>query len=365
VPHKGEFYSIILAIGMVSKRKAKKLANRVKGHWKRVFPPTPKPILNGFILPCQEMWLSDLERTEAEEPVVPKQKNTAHRDLHPALAWARGISLFSVLSGGLGIMQPQFFWFSICLVYGGLLLAAADLCFEPSLSKTFKIVGVGAAIVLLIAFSLKIVFVSTPINFATLTTDFNYSPDKAPGGISWRPFFTELDLMVSNPTDGDYDNLDLLVRPDDPVAEIRQLSTLSDVSFEDEFGVTTHLTLEDVGNGPPITLSFLATDAGYKVHCSHLPPHNSLKIVMALVKMNKGRELAPGEKAVIPSGFTLQDFSMREIFTASDGRFTYWFGSIGNEGLYLPKTKPKTVLIKGLYTAANRRKSVDQQVLVQ
>ena len=67
------------------------------------------------------------------------------------------------------------------------------------------------------------------LNIFTVATNKEYAPGTVIGGIVWRPVYTELDLIVNNPTDGNYDDVNILVRPDYPVAKIAQLSNLSDV----------------------------------------------------------------------------------------------------------------------------------------
>lgn len=79
--------------------------------------------------------------------------------------------------------------------------------------------------------------------------------------------------MVINPSDGNYDNVDLWVKPDLPVAAIGQIGNLSDVSFEDKFAFREELTVDDVTDKIRLpNMVFVATDAGYKVHCPHIPP---------------------------------------------------------------------------------------------
>src|SRR5229473_120560 len=164
-----------------------------------------------------------------ESPPKPTPKNPRKRKakLHPALVWCRSIGLISVLAGGLGMMQ-QFFWFSVASVYVGLLLLGVDLYFEPELPRGYKTFGEIIVAAGLMWFNLSFVFVSAPLSFNSLASNSDYALGAAPGGIAWRSVFVELDFMATNPTDDNYDNVDILVRPDHPVAAIAQLSNLSD-----------------------------------------------------------------------------------------------------------------------------------------
>src|SRR5438128_1115436 len=118
-----------------------------------------------------------------ESPLKPTPKKPRKRKakLHPALVWCRSIGLASVLVGGFGIMQPQFFWFSVSLVYVGLLILCVDLYFEPELPRKFKAVGLAIAVVGLIWFSIRFVFVSAPLNFNSLASSSDKNePDTEP-----------------------------------------------------------------------------------------------------------------------------------------------------------------------------------------
>jgi hypothetical protein len=350
------FSTIILAVRMVSKRKAKKLGESVKQHWKKIFPP--QATRDGFVVPCQELIVSDAERAARDAITVSELKPAPLKQLHPLLAWCRGIGLFGVLCGGLGVMQPQFFWLSVGLVFAGLLLFAVDLYFESGISKNIKIIGCSLIVVIMALFAERVVFVPAPLPLNTLVSDFDYTPNLGPAGIAWSPFFTELDLIVTNPTDQNYDNLDVLVRPDTPIAAIKQLSSLTDVSFEDEYGVTDRFTVDD--GGTPITMVFLATNAGYKVHCGRIPPRNSLKLVMAIAEIKKGQPREPGKPFVLPPDISLKDISVTQTFTEKDGAtFTYWFGSESNKSLYLSSPTPNKMLVTGSYIASNRTRRIN------
>ena len=179
-------------------------------------------------------------------------------------------------------MQPQFFWLSVSLVYGGLLLFGIDLYFEPEFKRRSKWIGEIVILCFIGVFSVKYVFVSAPINVLYVFSAQEYVSGVPINGIAWRPVFSELDVIVNNPTDDNYDDVNILIRPDHPIATIKQLSNLADVSFEDYFGVTDTIMIQEVGK-PATPMTLLATNAGYKVHCGRIPPKSSLRLVMALV----------------------------------------------------------------------------------
>jgi hypothetical protein len=347
---------------MVSKRRAKKAAQHIKERWKKIFPPQPKAVLDGFIIPCQAMVISDAERLEVVS--VPERNKPARLGVRSALIWFRSIGICGVLLGGLGVMQPQFFWLSIGFVCAGLALLAIDLYFEPGLSNGFKVSGQVLIFVALGIFSAKVVFVSAPINFNSLASKSDYALAANLGGITWRSVFIELDLIVTNPTDGNYDNAELLVRPDYPIAAIAQLSNLSDVSFEDNLGVTNRVTIEDLSAKVGAPMVFLATDAGYKVHCGRIPPNNSLRIVMAVVDIKKSQASDPNKPFTVPSNVSIDDFFMVQTFDTKGDKSTYWYGSPKNLSAYAPGAKPHKITVRGFYTASNRKRNINQDLIV-
>lgn len=295
---------------------------------------------------------------------TPKPTPTGRADLHPALAWFRSVGCISLLAGGFGMTQARFFWWSVVLLYSGLVLLGLDLFFEPKVSRRFKIIGEVIILATLVAFSVEMVFVSAPIGCASILSYTDYSNGGAPGGIEWKSWFGELDLMVSNPTDGNYDDVDIWVRPDSPVAAIAQLSNLSDVSFEDYYAMTARMTAEDLSSKLSVPMFFLATTAGYKVHCGRIPPHSSLKIIMAVVDIKKPRAATASDSAGLATA-TPEDFIV-DISQNTKGDIShYWYGSLKKLSIYGPKAKPTTISINGSFTATNRRRSVEQVIAIK
>jgi hypothetical protein len=277
------------------------------------------------------------------------------------------LSIVRVLVGpgliiaGVGII-PSSYGLGVVILYFGFVIALAESVYEPMilrLDHRIQIGLIGVTVFFCVLLSVSLVFVNAPISFsALLLPDTDYSPGVGPGNIAWHSFYTELDLIVTNPSEENYDNIDILVRPDYPVAAIGQLSDLSDVSFEDEFGVRNEITMEDGSTHTRLgNMAFIGTDAGYKVHCGHIPPNNSLKIVMAVVDLKYSH---PNNHKSSP--LTPNDVTLRQRFTNADGTFTYWFGSPANPDLYLPKAQPKKIAVSGAYTASNRRRKLKEEV---
>ncbi len=255
----------------------------------------------------------------------------------------------------------------LVVVYFGFALCLAECIWEPALLRRpyqLQIVFLGIGVSLATVFTIGVVFVPAPLNFQSLASKSDYARGTAPAGIAWRSVFVELDFIATNPTDRNYDNIELWVRPDYPIVQIAQLSNLTDVSFEDKLGVISRVTIEDLSTKVGAPMVFLATDAGYKVHCGHIPPNSSLRIIMAVVDVKKSQPTDPTKPTIIPSDVSIDDFSTELTFDTKGDKSTYWFGSPKNLSAYAPGAKPKRITVSGFYTASNRRRNIKQDLVV-
>jgi hypothetical protein len=269
--------------------------------------------------------------------------------------------------GGWGVISTSCA-IGVCAIYFGLIVLFLEVTLEPWIIKKAPLplhIGLIAVCLFLFDwFTIGFVAASTPINFSSFETTIDYSGRNAPAGIAWEPFFTELDFIVTNPSDGNYENVDLLVRPDFPVARIAQLSNLKDVSLEDRYGVNVRATIEEIGKQSPTPVEFLATDAGYKVHCSSIPPNSSLNLIMAIVDFKKVLPQDISKPLKIPQGEDLSHFTIPVTIKNSEGVFTYWFASGQDTRRYAPKPIPKKVHVVISYTANHCRNNRTLEKLV-
>lgn len=235
----------------------------------------------------------------------------------------------------------------ICIAYAGFLICLAEIIWEPALlrkSYAIQVILIGVLLLFLDLFTIGVVLVSAPICVRADIVPAQFAPDVGPGGIAWKPFFTELDMSFANQTDMTYEKLDVLVRPEYYVAVIGQLSNLADVSFEDKFGMVAHVSVDD--ERTLLKMKFLSTDAGYKVHCGRIPPHSSLQLILAVVQMIK---TSPGNgPLIVPPNANMKGFSAQATVKEKDGtKFTYWYGDEANKGIYVPNPHPTKVTVQG------------------
>ena len=285
----------------------------------------------------------------------------------------RGIRALSgpvFVIGGWQVTTLSFGW-GLFIVYFGFLLCFAECIWEPLLlsrSYALQVILMSVLFVVVGIFTIEVAIVRAPLVFSTLGSRIDYSlPNSptAPGGIPWRPFYTELDVTATNPTDENYDNVDLFLRPDSSVAALAELTNLPGVSFQNKQGMEMRLTAEVLGTNEKTNGTFLATNDGYKVHCPRIPPHSSLAMVMAIVAIKRSAPMMKmGAPIQIPNTASTDDLFVDIVTTSKDGTFHYWYGSPRNTAIYLPNPKPLKVLVSALYTAANHRRGTTEDVTV-
>ncbi len=308
---------------------------------------------------------------EQPEPEEPKKKARKPRTSKPKvpnwIKWTRGVSAFSVLAGGFGLMQPQYFWLAVFFIYGGLVLLGLDLWYEPELKQKFKLVGEGVILVGIVMFSWQVVFVSLPLKLISQTPKFEIPSGTNISGITWLPMYSELDVIINNPSDGDYTDLNVIVKPDYPVAQIAQMGNLGGVSFEDTNGTTFRGTIENLQTTLAISITLIATDAGYRIHCDRIPPQASLRLVMALVDIRQGsnpRNSAERQRmSQILNEAEAKDLFLQQTLQQKDGSEShYWYGSVESRSQFDPRPRPKKLHVFGSYIAKNRPLHVDEHV---
>lgn len=258
------------------------------------------------------------------------------------------------------MIQPSSFWIGAACVYMGFTLAAFDLLFEPQIGRMAKFVGWSIIAVLILSFSRFLVFVPAPLGLGAAATAAEFPGGTVIGGIPWKPFYTELDILINNPTDDSYDDVDLLLQPDHPVAAVGQASGLPGVSFQDRYGEELRVALDESA----VSLVLVATNAGYRVHCGRIPPQSALRVVMAVVELRSGMFNPPTASAEMPNPMADTYVARARIYEGKD-ELIYWWAHPGNERRFYDKRPiPKAVKAAGHYTASNRRRSINERIIV-
>jgi hypothetical protein len=281
------------------------------------------------------------------------------RDL---LGWFKGVGIATGILGGVCLMQePSFFPFSVGCVYVAIGLLALDLFFEPFFARWKRIWQIGAVaffVAILFEFSMKIVFVKNPLSITAQMTDAEYPNGTRIAGLDWKPEFTEVQVWVNNQSATAYEDMDLVIRPSSAVAEIAQQTSVPDVSFEDKNGQDTHLLDLDLGTQKKsaIPVVLLATDAGYRIRCPHLPARTAIEIVIALADIRWDPPPPPLDDIRTNKNSILRikydDFS------------TYWYGYADSHVYATRPTSDEWMMVEGHYVGSQRIRTISSKILV-
>lgn len=288
------------------------------------------------------------------------QKRKMRADESPdMLAMVRALVGPGLIFTGWQIMSASYVA-GICLAYAGFVVALIEIIWEPALIRRpfqIQVVCIGFLVFFFDLFTINVVLTRAPIVVNSEWVEPSHVIAST-GGIVWNPFFAELDVMFTNTqTDGTYDDFNVLVRPDRPVAAISQLSNLYDVSFEDRYGVSMHSWIEDSEN-PIRNLEFVATDAGYKVHCAHIPANASLRIVMAIVELKKAIPRPPTVQSILPETI----FVVPTITDKDGSKSNYWYGTKGYSGRFLTPSSPTKITVDGTYLGSRRLRTIKKDI---
>jgi len=277
------------------------------------------------------------------------------------LRWLRGAGVGAELFGWGALVLTDWFWPAVALVYAGFMILAVDLWFEPELRNRlrWRLLGVVVIALFCLAFSDGVVFVSAPLEAAGLWNNGTYPDNTNADGITWKQEFTELTVILTNPTNRAYRDIDVVIRPTEPVAAIAQISKLSDVSLEDKNGFISHVyDVDPTGVAKIVQLSVLATDAGYRVRCGNLPEHADLRLTMALVDLKWNPPLYPLTTDPVAAA-RRSDYVLRIKY---DDFSTYWLGHPDGEVYVKDPSVPTWFKMEGRYFAGFRTRMVSERV---
>jgi hypothetical protein len=289
-----------------------------------------------------------------------KQRLCARRDseTHSAVVYIRNIGGGLSLLGFIGIFPfPQFYWWCVGAFYLGLVMLATEAFLENWMLVSRIIVSV-VWIVLAALFTLKLVAVRAPVSFGAWESRAEYPPGTVLGNITWNSNFTELRVRIDNGSNYEFENLNLIVRPDSLIARIGQISGPCPATFEDVLQMSQHMVYVNFGSGEQRAnpLILIASDSGYRIRCEHLPAHEHLEIVMALADVTPFVPCNATDHCVFSPNYKLRI----EMSDKTVHLFGHPMDDATAYGLfYLPlKSSPKNLNITGDYTVLQRPRNV-------
>jgi hypothetical protein len=216
----------------------------------------------------------------------------------------------------------------ISLTYLGLVFLILRVCVDPwvlSHSLRFQVCLVALVFLLFGGFAIFVVGAQAPIVFQSYAMKKGeYPPGTSIAGITWDSHLTDLRVAITNPTDDDYENLDVEVQPDkwtykaalsnSPGCDLVPMGG-NLVSFSMNIkGGATSITATRVGtsfdaqdNSGDI-FTTLATESGYRLRCAKMSARFTVQIVFAVVAL--GPSLVPPPDGPKGSwGFTAEELA--------------------------------------------------------
>jgi hypothetical protein len=291
---------------------------------------------------------------------------------HPeVLSAVRALTGPGFIIGGWQLMSASFIA-GVCVVYFGFALCLAECILEPWLLRKpyqWQVACIGLILLFADWFSIGVVFVPAPIDVSAFAMGPVYNLN--PGGLDWKPSYNELNVVFANQTDVPYENFNVLVRPDVPVAGIAQIGNLPDVSFRDRYGIVANAFVRNPQTNETTKAVILATDAGYSVSCKEIPARNSLQLTLETVGIKPSPppsgSISQGGPMVVPSYARPQDFSfMQAVPDVIEGKtFHYWLGSKDVTSIFVPNVTPNIVTVRGEYIGGRRSRNINQYVSVK
>ncbi|MGA2905798.1 MAG: hypothetical protein ABSD98_18390 [Candidatus Korobacteraceae bacterium] len=217
---------------------------------------------------------------------------------HSALIISRSALIGSVFIQWLRLMGAVSFIWSAGLGYVLVILALAEIWFEPMFNRRFlRPILTLLVVSVCLWFSLKVVFVPAPLQINAVCHSGHYPKGTEYNGINWEPYFSDLRVVIANRSDSDYDDMDIELRPDVYIAAIRQVDDTPNVSF---VAVRTNVTSvavfqpnpADSNTVIPIPVNPNGDTPAYRVRCLKLPAQSFIELVIATINFD-GMELDP------------------------------------------------------------------------
>ncbi len=257
-------------------------------------------------------------------------------------------------------MLTEFFWVAWSVFLFGIIVLLIDLWFgvDSRISVWWRVCLTSGLIAAFSVFCFITVFAYVPLEIAAIENNGQHPDGTVISGINWRPEFSELDIRLTNPTTRGYDDLDVLLRADSPIAAIAQQSDLPSVSFEvnNNVRVTAMLKEANSTNTKVIPLVLVASDGGYRIRCPRVPPEAVLDIVLAIAEIKWNPQPATDSKN--NAGVFDPDYVLRFKY---DDFSSYWFGyPTGN--IYAPRPKVNWLKVHGTYKAAMVPRTIDEKI---
>jgi hypothetical protein len=199
------------------------------------------------------------------------------------------------------------FVLGVCAIYLAMIILVIEIWREVKSQIPLRVSLIGLVFVIFCVFSIRVVFRQAPVTLQSYAMKKGeYPAGTVIAGIAWDSRLTDMRVVVTDPTDDDYDNLDVEVQPDTWTYKAAlltndsgcQLSKMPDtkaisVVLSSKGGtnkvtsVYTGGTFEGQDAVGDIFLP-LVSESGYRLRCGKLPAHFSVRVVFALAVPHPG-----------------------------------------------------------------------------
>lgn len=251
----------------------------------------------------------------------------------------------------------------ITVVFVGFGIGIWEIITDSEITRGFRGLLFSSWLILLCIFCWYFFDFSPPRAEALVTA--GYAPNSVIGGVTWKPEFAELRMVIHNPTDEDYSDIDLGMNPD---VWIYRASILGDshgcslsvepggrkaeVTIAGQTGNDTvtgnnifgEIDLHDTQGNSWMTV---ATDDGYRLECDKLRPSTTVQVMLVAVTLNGFGGCTPPPSAA-PDQWDLKACDLKP----SGGHQPSY------EDVFGPKPVPHTVAVQGSYRFRNIRHSM-------
>jgi hypothetical protein len=318
---------------------------------------------------------------KTKAPTKGSPKPPQKEDVLGILVFTRSAFVLNLV-GLVRVMQGISYWWTIILTYTFFALSVLEALFEPSLKK----LRIPLLVVTLAAtawFSLAVPFAKAPLDIIAYSPPGDHSPGMVIGGISWDSHFTDLRVGIINPTDNDYREVDISIKPDKWTHEAALLSggvgcqlsrtagSIVSWARNSKSGKAAMIArrigdaleaYDNVGN----VYTTVASDGGYRLTCSKIMAHSTVQIILAVVvvpqSLMQGAPKVPQPK---PHAHWLQSTHTPPGQGGIALNAEEWIGVNNVFDLFQAKPSPQKVLVVEKYMRGIKTYSIEKTFKIE
>jgi hypothetical protein len=219
---------------------------------------------------------------------------------HPLLKYLRSAGIAGFMLGVSAMVAGVYFWVAFAILVGAIVLILMDYEFEPWARKHrfARVAGVVIAAVLLFTLFRYVAFIPAPLEISSLFVGGFYEAGTDVGGVKWQDGYSEVRVDIVNPSDLDYEDLDISIMPSDEgvgVADLGQITKVPGVNFiPHNLANSVTLTKKEENRFSQTSSSrVIPSQLGQRVHCDRFVKDNLIEVVVALASLTGGEKPRP------------------------------------------------------------------------